>query len=150
MRNLLLRRGYGVEILANYEPSLHSLGEWWKQLFGESEGKDGKGIFPAAVDNTTDLHSMGQYIQDGNRFLFETVLDVRQPRIDFEVPAAPEAGDGLDFLAGRSLHDINRTAMAGTILAHVDGGVPNLRVELPRLPRKHSDRRSFFSKPHVR
>jgi len=144
VRNLLLRRGYGVEILANYEPSLHSLGEWWKQLFGESEGKDGKGIFPAAVDNTTDLHSMGQYIQDGNRFLFETVLDVRQPRIDFEVPAAPEAGDGLDFLAGRSLHDINRTAMAGTILAHVDGGVPNLRVELPALTPEAFGQAVFF------
>ena len=144
VRNLLLRRGYGVEILANYEPSLHSLGEWWKQLFGESEGKAGKGFFPAAVDNTTDLHSMGQYIQDGNRFLFETVLDVRQPRIDFEVPAAPEAGDGLDFLAGRSLHDINRTAMAGTILAHVDGGVPNLRVELPVLTPEAFGQAVFF------
>lgn len=133
VRNALLRRGYSVEILANYEPALHSLGEWWKQLFGESEGKDGKGIFPAAVDNTTDLHSMGQYIQDGRRFLFETVLDVRSPRVDFVVPDAPESGDGLDFLAGRSLHEINRTALAGTALAHVDGGVPVLRVEIPGL-----------------
>ncbi len=147
VRNVLLRRGFRIEILASYEPYLHSVGEWWKQLFGESEGKDGKGIFPATMDNTTDLHSIGQYVQDGSRILFETVVDIRQPRIDFEVPAAPESADGLEFLAGRGLHGVNRTAMRGTILAHVDGGVPNLRIELPGLtPHAFGQMVYFFEK----
>ena len=147
VRNALLRRGFAVEILVNYEPYLHSFCEWWKQLFGESEGKDGRGLFPAAVDNTTDLHSMGQYIQDGTRSLFETVLDVRQPHVDFIVPADPADSDGLEFLAGRGLHAINRIAMQGTILAHVDGGVPNLRIELPGLtPHAFGQLVYFFEK----
>ncbi|MBP7401124.1 MAG: glucose-6-phosphate isomerase [Clostridia bacterium] len=147
VRTALYRRGYRVEILAGYEPYLHTIGEWWKQLFGESEGKDGKGIFPAAVDNTTDLHSMGQYIQDGARFLFETVLDVLQPRVDFEVPETADSGDGIGYLAGRGLHSVNRTAMQGTVLAHVDGGVPNLRVQLPGLtPHAFGQLVYFFEK----
>lgn len=132
-RNVLLRRGYGVEIMVNYEPSLHFVTEWWKQLFGESEGKDGKGIFPAGVDNTSDLHSMGQYIQDGQRFLFETVLRIAHPRLKYSVPSDPQNLDGLNFLAGMDMAEVNDKAIDGTILAHIDGGVPNLQIEIERL-----------------
>ncbi len=132
-RNALLRRGYGVEIMVNYEPSLHFITEWWKQLYGESEGKDGKGIFVAGVDNTSDLHSMGQYIQDGQRFLFETVLRVGEPRLKYAVPEDSQDLDGLNFLAGMDMAEVNDKAIDGTILAHVDGGVPNLQIELERL-----------------
>lgn len=130
-RNILLRKGYGVEVMVNYEPSLHFLTEWWKQLFGESEGKDGRGILPAGVDNTTDLHSMGQYIQDGRRMLFETVLQVEKSNRPLPVPTDPENRDGLNFLAGLDLAEINRKAAEGTVLAHVDGGVPNLKIIIP-------------------
>jgi glucose-6-phosphate isomerase len=130
-RNILLRKGYQTEILVNYEPGLHYFTEWWKQLFGESEGKDGRGLFPAGVDNTTDLHSMGQYIQDGRRFLFETVLQVKNARRSLLVPEDPENGDGLNFVAGMDLHVINERAMQATALAHADGGVPNLRITIP-------------------
>lgn len=132
-RNCLLRKGYEVEILVNYEPGLHFFTEWWKQLFGESEGKDGKGIFPAGVDFSTDLHSMGQYIQDGGRFLFETVLQVEKPRRLLPIPNDPENLDGLNFLSGLDMDEVNAKAAQGTVLAHVDGGVPNLRISVPEL-----------------
>lgn len=130
-RNVLLRKGYQIEVMVQYEPSMQYLTEWWKQLFGESEGKDGRGLFPAGVANTTDLHSMGQYIQDGQRILFETVLSVEESKHTIVVPADDDNGDGLNYLAERSLHEINEQAARGTILAHVAGGVPNLRLTVP-------------------
>ena len=133
VRNILLRKGKAVEIVANYEPSLHYVSEWWKQLFGESEGKDQRGIFPAAVDLTTDLHSMGQFIQDGSRNLFETVIDFITPAADLTVEEDPENLDGLNFLSGMAMRQINRRAMQGTILAHTRGGVPNLVLEVPAI-----------------
>lgn len=131
VRNILLRKGKTVEILANYEPSLHYVSEWWKQLYGESEGKDQKGILPASVDLTTDLHSMGQFIQDGNRILFETVLNVEKSRAEIIMHEEPVDLDGLNYLAGKSVDFINKSAMNGTILAHTDGNVPNLMVKIP-------------------
>jgi len=130
-RNALYRDGKKIEILVNYHPKLHFFGEWWKQLYGESEGKDHKGIFPAAVDNSTDLHSMGQFIQDGNRNLFETVIDVGAPAQDFFIEDDPENLDGLNFLSGQEMSKVNRRALEGTILAHTQGGVPNMVLELP-------------------
>ena len=132
-RNALLRKGKNIEIMVNYEPSLHYFTEWWKQLFGESEGKDGKGIFTAGVDFSTDLHSMGQYIQDGMRVLFETVLNVETPAIDVTIKADSEDLDGLNFLDGKTVDYINQKAMEGTMLAHTDGGVPNLVINIPQL-----------------
>jgi glucose-6-phosphate isomerase len=132
-RNILLRKGFGIEILVNYEPGLHFFSEWWKQLFGESEGKDRRGIFPASVDNTTDLHSMGQYIQDGRRMLFETVILVDHARRPMLIPDDPDNLDGLNFLSGLSMDTVNRKAAQGSILAHVDGGVPNLAISVPEL-----------------
>ena len=131
VRNILLRKGKTVEVLANYEPSLHYVSEWWKQLYGESEGKDQKGIFPASVDLTTDLHSMGQFIQDGNRILFETVLNVEKSRAEIVINEEPVDLDGLNYLAGKNVDFINKSAMNGTILAHTDGSVPNLMVKIP-------------------
>ena len=131
VRNILLRKGKTVEVLANYEPSLHYVSEWWKQLYGESEGKDKKGIFPASVDLTTDLHSMGQFIQDGNRILFETVLNVEKSRAEIVINEEPVDLDGLNYLAGKNVDFINKSAMNGTILAHTDGNVPNLMVKIP-------------------
>lgn len=131
VRNALYRKGKTTEIVVNYEPSLHFVSEWWKQLFGESEGKDHKGIYPAAVDFTTDLHSMGQYIQDGLRNLFETVLFVDEPGIDITIEQEAANTDGLNFLAGKTMNFVNRKAFEGTLLAHSDGGVPNLVVHLP-------------------
>lgn len=131
VRNTLYRAGYKIELLASYEPKLQYIAEWWKQLYGESEGKDGKGIFPASVTYTADLHSMGQYIQDGERFLFETVLSVAQPARELRIPGDDADLDGLGFLAGRRLGKVNRMAELGVSLAHADGGVPNLRIELP-------------------
>ncbi|HTX87930.1 MAG TPA: glucose-6-phosphate isomerase [Bacteroidales bacterium] len=134
VRNLLYRAGRTTEILASFEPGMHYLAEWWKQLFGESEGKEHKGIFPAAVGFTTDLHSMGQFIQDGSRNLFETVLSFGPASTGpLAVPGDPEDPDGLNFLAGKSLYEINRMAELGTRLAHVDGGVPNIRLEMPQV-----------------
>lgn len=132
-RNILYRKGKTTEILAGYTPSLNYLVEWWKQLYGESEGKEQKGIFPAGVSFTTDLHSMGQYIQDGLRNLFETVLTIESPSRTLEIPADPQDLDGLNFLAGKRLGEVNRMASLGTMMAHVDGGVPNLEITLPRL-----------------
>lgn len=131
IRNILLRKGKNVEVVANYEPSLHYISEWWKQLYGESEGKDQKGIFPAAVDLTTDLHSMGQYIQDGARILFETVLNVEKSQCEILIEEEPVDLDGLNYLTGKSVDFINKSAMNGTILAHTDGNVPNLVVNIP-------------------
>lgn len=132
VRNILLRKGKEIEIMANYEPSLHYISEWWKQLYGESEGKDQKGIFPASVDLTTDLHSMGQFIQDGNRTLFETVLNVEESREEITLKEEPVDLDGLNYLAGKTVDFVNKNAMNGTILAHTDGNVPNLMVTIPK------------------
>ena len=132
VRNILLRKGKEIEIMANYEPSLHFVSEWWKQLYGESEGKDQKGIFPASVDLTTDLHSMGQFIQDGNRTLFETVLNVEESREEITLKEEPVDLDGLNYLSGKTVDFVNKNAMNGTILAHTDGNVPNLMVTIPK------------------
>ena len=131
IRNILLRKGKSVEILANYEPNLHTVAEWWKQLYGESEGKDQKGIFPASVDLTTDLHSMGQFIQDGSRIMYETVLNVQQPKCEIVIEEEAVDLDGLNYLAGKNMDFVNKSAMNGTILAHTDGNVPNLIVNIP-------------------
>ena len=133
VRNALYAKGKKVEVLANFNPKLHFVAEWWKQLYGESEGKDGKGIFTASVDFTTDLHSLGQYVQDGERMLFETVLSVAKAKHRMTIPPDAEDSDGLNFLAGRRVDEVNRMAELGTQLAHVDGGVPNIRIELPDL-----------------
>lgn len=132
-RNALYNSGKKIEILVNYQPKLHFTSEWWKQLYGESEGKDHKGIFPASVDFTTDLHSMGQWIQDGERTIFETVLSVEAPNKSLTVPSDEENLDGLNFLAGKHVDEVNKMAELGTQLAHVDGGVPNLRISIPQL-----------------
>jgi glucose-6-phosphate isomerase len=132
-RYALYRSGKKIEILANYENKLHFIAEWWKQLYGESEGKEGKGIFPASVDLTADLHSMGQYIQEGERILMETVLSVKETHSRLTIPKDPDNLDGLNFLAGKRLDEVNKMAELGTQLAHVDGGVPNIRITLPRL-----------------
>lgn len=133
LRNILLRKGKSMEILANYEPALHYVSEWWKQLFGESEGKDQKGLFPASVDLTTDLHSMGQFIQDGSRLMFETVMNVETPREELTIGEEPVDLDGLNYLAGKSVDFVNKSAMTGTILAHTDGQVPNFVVNIPEV-----------------
>ena len=130
-RNLLYRDGKKIEVLANYEPEFHSVGEWWKQLYGESEGKDRKGIFPAAVDLTTDLHSMGQFLQDGERVMFETVVVIDEPRRKLALGAEESDLDGLNYLAGKDMDFVNKSAMNGTVLAHTDGDVPNLMVHMP-------------------
>lgn len=130
-RHILLRKGKQVEIVANYEPSLHYVSEWWKQLYGESEGKDQKGILPAAVDLTTDLHSMGQFIQDGCRIMFETVLNVEESSKELLLKEEEIDTDGMNYLAGKSVDFVNKSAMNGTILAHTDGDVPNLMVTIP-------------------
>jgi glucose-6-phosphate isomerase len=131
VRNILLRKGKSIEILANYEPSLHFVSEWWKQLFGESEGKDQKGIYPASVDLTTDLHSMGQFIQDGQRTLFETVINVEASPSEIILEEEEVDLDGLNYLAGKTVDFVNKNAMKGTLLAHTDGNVPNLLVTIP-------------------
>lgn len=133
LRNILLRKGKSVEILANYEPSVHYVSEWWKQLFGESEGKDNKGLFPASVDLTTDLHSMGQFIQDGSRIMFETVIDIEKSREEIIIGEEPVDLDGLNYLAGKSVDFVNKSAMNGTVLAHTDGQVPNFMVHVPEI-----------------
>ncbi len=131
VRNILLRKGKAIEVVANYEPSLHYISEWWKQLFGESEGKDQRGIFPASVDLTTDLHSMGQFIQDGARIMFETVLNVEESSAEILLKEEEVDTDGMNYLAGKSVDFVNKSAMNGTILAHTDGNVPNLMVHIP-------------------
>ncbi|MBQ3630553.1 MAG: glucose-6-phosphate isomerase [Prevotella sp.] len=133
VRNALYENGKKIEIMVNYQPKLHFMSEWWKQLYGESEGKDKKGIFPASVDFTTDLHSMGQWIQDGERSIFETVISIEEPERKLLFPEDEENLDGLNFLAGKRVDEVNKMAELGTRLAHVDGGVPNIRLSVPRL-----------------
>ena len=133
VRNALYGKGKKIEIMVNYQPKLHFFSEWWKQLYGESEGKDKKGIFPASVDFTTDLHSMGQWIQDGERTIFETVISIEEPEKKLLFPEDEENLDGLNFLAGKRVDEVNKMAELGTRLAHVDGGVPNMRISVPKL-----------------
>jgi glucose-6-phosphate isomerase len=132
-RNILYRKGKTTELMACYEPDFTLMNEWYKQLFGESEGKDQKGIFPASVIFSTDLHSMGQYVQDGLRNLFETVVDIQKPRSEATIPDTGEDADGLGFVAGKPLSFVNHKAMQGTMLAHSDGGVPIMALEVPSL-----------------
>lgn len=144
MRHVLYNKGKTIELMVNYEPALHYFAEWWKQLFGESEGKDHKGIFPAAVNFTTDLHSMGQYIQEGRRDLFETVLQVEQTQDDLVIQYDPQNLDGLNFVAGKTIAEVNKKAFEGTLLAHTDGGVPNLVVTLPDVSAKTFGQLVYF------
>ncbi len=144
IRNILLRKGKVVELVANYEPSLHYISEWWKQLFGESEGKDQRGIFPAAVDLTTDLHSMGQFIQDGARIMFETVMSVEESPAEILLNKEDVDTDGMNYLAGKSVDFVNKSAMNGTILAHTDGNVPNLMVHIPEQNAFHLGELFYF------
>jgi glucose-6-phosphate isomerase len=129
-RNALYNSGKKVEILVNYQPNLFYLTEWWKQLYGESEGKENKGIFPAGVNFTSDLHSMGQYIQEGERMLFETVLSVKTPNYTLNIPTDDQNLDGLNYIAGKRINEVNQMAELGTTLAHIDGGVPNIGISL--------------------
>lgn len=133
IRNILYKKNYNIEILANYEPRFHYISEWWKQLYGESEGKGKKGVFPASVDLTTDLHSMGQYIQDGRRNLFETILNVENSDKDIVIKKEAEDLDGLNYLEGKGLSFVNNKAFEGTLFAHIDGGVPNLIINIPEV-----------------
>ena len=133
VRNILYRKGYKVEILENFVPQLKYISEWWKQLYGESEGKEGKGILPHSLSFTTDLHSMGQYVQEGERLMFETVMSVERPLHTIEIPADEKNLDGINYLVGKTLTEINHNAELGTILAHRDGGVPVLRIMLPEV-----------------
>ena len=144
LRNIMRSKGKSVEILANYEPSMHYISEWWKQLYGESEGKDQRGIFPASVDLTTDLHSMGQFIQDGSRIMFETVLNIENARKDFELKSEENNLDGLNYLAGKKMSYVNQCAMKGTIAAHVDGGVANLMINIPAQDEKSLGELFYF------
>ena len=137
LRNILYRKGYAVEMLTAYEPRMTMMAEWFKQLYGESEGKDNKGLFPASAIFSTDLHSLGQYIQDGVRMLFETVVWIGRPVKDIELSREENDGDGLNFLAGKEMSFVNRKAFEGTVLAHNDGGVPNLVLELDRADEYH-------------
>lgn len=143
-RNALHRKGKTVELFVHYEPALRYTAEWWKQLYGESEGKDQKGILPASVEFSTDLHSMGQYIQEGLRILFETVVQVEKPRVDLPIQLDPLNLDGLNFLAGQTLDFVNKRAFEGTLLAHTDGGVPNLVVTLPELTEYYYGQLIYF------
>ena len=144
IRNELYKTGKKIELLVNFNPKLHYIAEWWKQLYGESEGKDGKGIFPAAVDFTTDLHSMGQYIQDGERHLFETVISVEKSTHSLLIPHDKDNLDGLNFLAGKNIDNVNKMAELGTCIAHVDGGVPNLKIVLPELSEYYLGQLLYF------
>lgn len=144
VRNILHRKGKDIELLVNYEPRCHYIAEWWKQLYGESEGKDQKGIYPASVDFTTDLHSMGQYIQDGRRTLFETVLEIGTPEADLRIFKTDDDLDGLNYLNGKTLDYINKKAAEGTRMAHTDGGVPNLTVRIPEATPYYLGQLFFF------
>ena len=143
-RNALYRAGKKIEILVNYNPKLHYFGEWWKQLYGESEGKDHRGIFPAAVDNSTDLHSMGQWIQDGERTIFETVLTVGKVHHSVTIPTDEANLDGLNYIAGKHVDEVNKMAELGTRLAHVDGGVPNIVITVPELNENYLGQLIYF------
>ena len=143
-RNILYKQGKALEILVNYEPKMHYFTEWWKQLFGESEGKDGKGLFPAGVDNTTDLHSMGQYIQQGERLMFETVVSVKEPKSDITINPDDDNLDGLNYLAGKTLDFVNKKAMEATVQAHVTGKVPNIEVKMEKLDEENIGEIIYF------
>ncbi|MBQ9073133.1 MAG: glucose-6-phosphate isomerase, partial [Muribaculaceae bacterium] len=143
-RNALYQAGKKTEILVNYNPKLHYLGEWWKQLYGESEGKDLKGIFPAAVDFSTDLHSMGQWIQDGERTIFETVISVKEQNHTKVIPADEANLDGLNYIAGKRVDEVNKMAELGTLIAHVDGGVPNIHITIPALKEEYLGQLIYF------
>ena len=143
-RNALYQSGKKVEILVNFNPKLHYFAEWWKQLYGESEGKDHLGIFPASVDFTTDLHSMGQWIQEGERIIFETVLSVAQMKHTVTIPSDHENLDGLNYLAGKRVDEVNKMAELGTQIAHVDGGVPNLKIVVPELTETNLGQLIYF------
>jgi len=143
-RNLLLQGGRSIEIMVGFTPKLHFMSEWWKQLFGESEGKDGKGIYPASVDMTTDLHSLGQYIQDGQRILFETIISVGKPARNLTIPHETDDSDQLNYLAGKRLSEVNRNAEAGTIIAHNDGNVPVIKIEIPVLDEFNTGQLIYF------
>ncbi len=144
LRNILLRKGKTTEIMVNYEPCMQYFSEWWKQLFGESEGKDGKGLFPASVNFSTDLHSMGQYIQDGARMIFETVLKVDEPANDIVIDEVEGNIDGLNFLAGKGVNYVNSKAFEGTLLAHTDGDVPNIVINVPKIDAYHFGNLVYF------
>lgn len=143
-RNALYRMGKPLEVMVNYEPALTNISEWWKQLYGESEGKEHRGIFPASVNFTTDLHSMGQYLQDGLRVIFETVLSVETSKATLTIPIDPDDGDGLNFLAGKDLHYVNQMAETGTMLAHQDGGIPIIRLLIPEINPYHIGELLYF------
>lgn len=143
-RTALYRKGYNIELLANYNPKLHYIIEWWKQLYGESEGKEHKGIFPAGVDFTTDLHSMGQYIQDGPRVLMETVISISKTKYNVEIPSDEQNLDQLNFLAGKPIDYVNKMAELGTKIAHVDGGVPNMEITMPELNERYIGQLFYF------
>ncbi|MCD6661649.1 MAG: glucose-6-phosphate isomerase [Lentimicrobium sp.] len=143
-RNALYASGKPVEIMVNYQPSLVYITEWWKQLYGESEGKQNRGIFPAGVSFTTDLHSMGQYVQEGLRVIFETVLSIAKPGRNLSVPSASDDADGLNFVAGKRIHEVNRQAELGTLLAHVDGDVPNIVISLPEVNENNLGQLLYF------
>lgn len=143
-RNILYSRGKSIEIMVSYEPRLHYMTEWWKQLYGESEGKDGKGIFPASVNFSTDLHSIGQYLQDGRRQLFETVLNVEEPEDDIVIQEDKEDLDGLNYLMGKTMDFVNKKAYRGALLAHVDGGVPNLIINVPKMDEYYFGKLIYF------
>ncbi len=143
-RNALYNAGKKIEILVNYNPKLHYFGEWWKQLYGESEGKDNKGIFPAAVDNSTDLHSMGQWIQEGERIIFETVISVEEQKHTLTIPSDDANLDGLNYIAGKRVDQVNKMAELGTRIAHVDGGVPNMIVTIPALKERYIGQLIYF------
>ena len=133
IRNALYRKGKRIEILVNYQPNLFYFTEWWKQLFGESEGKDNKGIYPSGANFTTDLHSLGQFIQEGTRDIFETVLSVEHPRKELRIPSKEQDEDGLNYLSGKRISEVNDKAELGTRLAHIEGGVPNIRISVPEI-----------------
>jgi len=144
VRNMLYAGGKRIEVMANYEPKLHYFSEWWKQLYGESEGKDGKGLFPASIDLTTDLHSMGQYMQDGERNLIETVIKINTPESDITIQADDQNLDGLNYLAGKTLDYVNSKAMEGTIKAHVTGKVPVMQITIDRLDEENMGELIYF------
>lgn len=144
VRNVLYNKGKSIELMVNYEPALHYVAEWWKQLYGESEGKDQKGIFPASVDFSTDLHSMGQYVQDGRRDLFETILHVEKVEKEIVIEESANDLDGLNYLAGKTMDFVNKKAFEGTMLAHTDGGVPNLIISIPELTPYHLGYMIYF------
>ena len=144
VRNILYKSDKLIEILVNYEPKLHYFTEWWKQLYGESEGKERSGIFPAGVDYTTDLHSMGQYVQDGRRNLFETVVNVKNPNLNIRLNSDDDNLDGLNYLAGKDLDYVNKKAMEGTIEAHVSGGVPNIMITIDELNEENIGELIYF------